>query len=272
MSDLPVPPREMRLWVGPFGNEELFRRSGRETVALLESMCELRPDHAVLDVGCGCGRVALALADFLSPAGRYLGFDAGLPPVEWCKEHIEPRRPNFRFVHVDVRHPGYHPGGTVSPEVFPFPCESATFDIVLLSSIFTHLLPAAVEAYTREVARVLRPGGRCLISYLLMNEAAREAVATGATIFDFRHWLGPCATFAPGEPTEGLAYREDYALGLLRASGLEVEEVRYGDWRRVRSYEIQHDWVAAVRTGAERPNEPLQQPAGSASGGRTRAS
>ncbi len=247
MIDLPVPPKDLRLWVGPFEDERLFLELGGETVSLMESMGKLRSKDSVLDVGCGSGRVALALANVLSPKGRYTGFDVGLPPIRWCQENIQSRYPNFHFSHIDVRHPGYNPEGRLSPEQVRFPVETESVDLAVLSSIFTHLLPSAVQAYTREIARVLRSGGRSLISFLLMNKAAEQAVINGTTIFDFGTWLGPCATFAPDEPTKGVAYLEDYAFGVLQTNGLQVEAVCYGNWRNFRSYEIEHDWVAVVK-------------------------
>ncbi len=230
--------------MGPFHDPDVFLKSGRDTVALARSMCGLRPEEAVLDVGCGSGRVALALTDYLSPVGSYLGFDVAEQPIRWCKEHIEARYPNFHFVRLDVHHPEYNPSGTLRPEAVRFPCGSAVMDVVLASSILTHLLPPEAEHYVGEFARALRPGGRCLISYLLMDQEAHQAVAAGSTIFDLRHQVGPAWSFSPENPTEGVAYPEEYAFAMLQSAGLRVEHVWRGDWRMRRSYEVQHDWVA----------------------------
>ena len=66
---------------------------------------------------------------------------------------------------------------------------------------------------------------------------------------DLRLWVGPFAdadvTFSRDDPTEGLAYDEDYALVTLREAKLEIETVRYGTWRHVHSYAVEHDWVVA---------------------------
>lgn len=251
MWKLPVPPEELRNWVGPFQDAELFLRSGRDTVALARSMCSLRPEDAVLDVGCGSGRVALALTSYLSPVAKYLGFDVAPAPIHWCREHIEAQFPNFQFVHVDVLHADYNPKGTLRPEQTRFPCPSGSIDVVLASSVLTHLLASAAERYVGEIARVLRPGGCCLISYLLMDDEARRAVTDGTTVFDFRYQVGPAFSFSVENPTEGVAYPAEYALSVLHAAGLKVVEVRRGNWRKETSHAVQHDWVAARKAGVQ---------------------
>jgi len=49
------------VWVGPFADGDLFRESGNETVRSIVELCGLDSDARVLEVGCGCGRVAAAL-------------------------------------------------------------------------------------------------------------------------------------------------------------------------------------------------------------------
>jgi hypothetical protein len=78
-----------------------------------------------------------------------------------------------------------------------------------------------------------------------MNDEAQAAVDAGTTIFDLRYRHGPFVTFSREEPTEGLAYDEEYALLTLCEAGFEVETVSYGTWRRVRSYAVEQDWVVA---------------------------
>src|SRR5262249_38055160 len=68
---LPLPPENLRVWVGPFADGDLFRESGNETVRSIVELCGLDSDARVLEVGCGCGRVAAALAPHLSEKARY---------------------------------------------------------------------------------------------------------------------------------------------------------------------------------------------------------
>jgi hypothetical protein len=55
---LPLPPANLRVWVDPFADAELFRNSGEETAHAMIELCGLKPDGRVLEIGCGCGRFA----------------------------------------------------------------------------------------------------------------------------------------------------------------------------------------------------------------------
>ena len=71
---------------------------------------------------------------------------------------MQSRLPRFRFHLADeVKAPGHNPSGTKSAAEFKFPYPSGGFDLVILSSVLTHILPEAIENYLRETARVLQP-------------------------------------------------------------------------------------------------------------------
>src|SRR4029450_9533168 len=112
---------------------------------------------AVLDFGCGCGRVARQLIQQRPAPGRYLGFDRHAGMVDWCRAHLAPAAPGFEFQHHNVLHPYLNPGG--APGHLPFPGENEAFTLVVAWSVFTHLLEEDAEFYLREVGRVLSPAG-----------------------------------------------------------------------------------------------------------------
>jgi hypothetical protein len=55
---LPLPPKNLRVWIGPFADADLFRESGQEIVRSIISLCGLKADVRALEIDCGCGRVA----------------------------------------------------------------------------------------------------------------------------------------------------------------------------------------------------------------------
>ena len=245
---LPIPPAELRVWVGPFKDAELYRDSGKNNLRSIIELCGLKPHAQVLEVGCGCGRIATALASYLADGGTYDGFDVAAPLLNWCQVELQPRLPCFRFHLADEVHaPGHNPSGTKSAAEFKFPYPSGGFDFVILSSVLTHILPQAIENYLWETARVLKPGAPAFISMFLFDEAAANAVNSRTTVFDFRHSIGSCRTFDPVHPEEGIACEEAWFFEVVNRAGLRPSTVRRGDWREVPSYVITQDYVVATK-------------------------
>jgi SAM-dependent methyltransferase len=192
-------------------------------------LCELAPDDRVLDVGCGIGRVALPLTEHLGPAGSYEGFDIVEDAIEWCRTNITARHPNFRFRHADLHNDRYNPTGSLDDTSYVFPFEDASFDVVILTSVFTHMLPVGLAQYTGEIARVLRPGGRVLVTMFLLNPESNRLRVEPESMFAFAHDRGVYALHTPDPPEAAVAYSEDYVRGIFDARRLELQ-VFYGSW------------------------------------------
>src|ERR1700730_7662335 len=64
-----IPPRTMN-----FVGDGDFRKTGMEFRRLFTEYGGLKPDHKVLDIGCGIGRMAGPLTSYLSAQGEYQGF------------------------------------------------------------------------------------------------------------------------------------------------------------------------------------------------------
>lgn len=225
-SDPLVPPRGLR-YVGR-GD---FQRTGEDFLAHFVAIGGLQPSDRVLDVGCGVGRMAVPLTRYLGPQGSYDGFDIVPAAVRWCQSHVTPRFPAFRFQQVDVANRRYHPRGALEASTFRFPYEDGVFDFVLATSVFTHLAPNAASQYLSETSRVLRPGGRCFLTFFLLNDASLTAIEHDVAELRFVHGFGSARTLAPGNPDHAIAYPEDQVRAWMASAGLTiVEPVRYGDW------------------------------------------
>jgi SAM-dependent methyltransferase len=227
----PLPPPELAI---QFGGGD-FRKIGQDILDLCVAPGELRPEAAVLDVGSGAGRIAVALSQYLDATGRYEGFDIYPPGVLWCQEAITPLFPRFRFRLVDVYNRLYYPYGTVSASRFVFPYDEASFDFVILNSVFTHMRPADVDNYLTQVHRVLRPGGMSFATFFLLNPSTREGIAAGRAVWRFEHGFGIFHTHSLEDPEEAVAYDEAFVAKLYASKGLSIADRLYGNWRGIHS-------------------------------------
>ena len=208
-------------------SEKHFQK-GAQWVDYFTTDCGLRPDERVLDVGSGGGRVAAPLSGYLTD-GTYEGFDTSLPDVEWCRQNISTRAPSFSFRHVDIYNQTYNRGGTIDPEEFRFPYGDAEFDFIWLTSVFTHMRPRHVEHYFGEIERVLRPDGRWLATWFILDADALASIDEGSSFYPFKHNLGEYRVVDPKRHEDAIAYPEPFVLDLYQRFHFEIS-VDLGQW------------------------------------------
>lgn len=119
--------------------------------------------------------------------GYFEGFDIAVKGIEWCQKNITPKYPNFRFQVADLYNKLYHPKGKYPDTEYKFPYADNSFDFIYLTSVFTHMLPGGVENYLSEISRVLKPGGKCLITYFLLNEISEQLLQENKAVFSFKN-------------------------------------------------------------------------------------
>jgi ubiquinone/menaquinone biosynthesis C-methylase UbiE len=223
-----VPPRRQQ----SVGHGD-YRSIGEEFRRHLVEVGQLQPHDRVLDVGCGSGRIALALLDYLDVNGSYEGFDVNRNGIEWATRTITSRNSRFRFQVADVHNDHYNKAGSVEASMYRFPYEDATFDLAFAVSLFTHMRSADVRNYLAEVARVLRPGGRALLTFYLLNELSRAAIASETADLSFTYGQGLERFEYKTRLAEGVAYEESDVREWVASAGLSVSEpIHYGSWTR----------------------------------------
>ncbi len=173
--DAMVPPYAER-FTGYAGYD--YIGSGQALVEVLVSYAGLQADSSMLDIGSGIGRLAVPLTKLITPPGSYDGLEIVERGVRWCSTKITPGYPHFRFTHANIFNAEYNPGGTVKAAEYVLPYDDASFDVVCLFSVFTHMLTADVERYVTEISRVLRPGGRVAATFLSLTTRPRSRCRT----------------------------------------------------------------------------------------------
>ena len=187
-----------------------------------------------LDIGCGVGRIAVALLPVID-GGSYRGFDIVPAGIEWCQREITSRHPNFQFELADVNNRQYNPRGGTSAREYRFPYEDESFDLALASSVFTHMRPDDTRHYLAEAARVLRPGGELVCEFFLLDGIGMEVVREGSSAFALDHeFEDPSGTKFLGSdarvPEYNVALDESDLETMAAASGLELTDIEFGRW------------------------------------------
>jgi ubiquinone/menaquinone biosynthesis C-methylase UbiE len=222
------------------------RKTGEEFLRYFVDLAGLKPDEAVLDVGCGRGRMAASLTHYLSRRARYEGFDIIPTSIAWCTARISRRCPNFHFTLSEVFNAEYNPGGKAEASAYVFPYPDESFDFVFLTSVFTHMLPKDLEHYLSEIARVTKTGGRCLVTFFLLNAESLQLVADHQSSQDFRHVLDGYRTTHPHMPEAAIAYPETWVRDVFRRHSFSIQEpIHPGSWCGRKRYLSYQDIVLA---------------------------
>jgi ubiquinone/menaquinone biosynthesis C-methylase UbiE len=162
----------------------------------------LRPGETVLDLGSGAGMDAFLAAREVGPTGKALGVDMTPQMIERSRENA--RRAGIANVEFRLG------------EIEHLPVADASVDLVI-SNCVINLSPAKEQVF-REALRVLKPGGRMLVSDLVLERPLPEKVRSSVEAY-----VGCIA---------GAALKDEY-LELIRAAGFSaveiVEEKGYGD-------------------------------------------
>lgn len=225
-----------------------YRKTGLEFKDLFVRYGGLKPEHRVLDVGCGIGRMAAPLTEYLTGGGEYHGFDIVEMGITWCQTNITSRYPNFHFLHSDIKNRYYNPDGVHEASSYRFPYADDIFDFVFLTSVFTHMFPRDMENYAREISRVLRKNGTAFITIFLLNDESKALIEKMRSTQNFVVPLEGCVTADPTNPEGALAFEQDYALQLFDRLRLSVREpIHYGSWCGRKDFLSYQDIVIAIK-------------------------
>jgi 2-polyprenyl-3-methyl-5-hydroxy-6-metoxy-1,4-benzoquinol methylase len=211
------PPHLMWLSVGTI-NAEMFLKSGEyhfnKLIVPLLRRNNVKIDnlHAVLDFGCGCGR----LTRWFRPYAHIeiWGTDFNEKAVQWCQDNLA-----FANFLTNQSNP-------------PLNFSAEKFDLILIRSVFTHITEKSQKMWLREFHRITTSNGIILLtvhgnSYLdLLTPEESLQYRKGNLVIRNEIFEGTnkCAAFHP----------PDYLYKMLPDCGFEIldkvpgELIEYG--------------------------------------------
>ena len=193
----------------------------------------LTPNDHIVDIGCGCGRLAIPFGYFLNrDHGRYTGTDVWAEGTDWCSRQLSTEFPNLDFhcLHADSNyyftdHPDYD---TQNHFPLSFLADSSV-DGVFAVSVFTHLTLNDTSWYLNEIARTLRPGKLAYVTGFIIDEWFHHYVASSGLHSEVRqHEDGGFYAYQGQDHFAGLTLATWRSL--FDAAGLHLVSIDLGAW------------------------------------------
>jgi arsenite methyltransferase len=146
------------------------------------AFASLRDGETVVDLGCGGGLDVFLAADRVGPSGKAIGVDMTTEMLELSRRNAAGRE-NVEFIQATIDN---------------MPLADASVDCVI-SNCVINLAPDKPAVF-REIARILKPGGRLAVSDIALKQplppeigndlqAYVGCVAGAILIDDYRSWL-----------------------------------------------------------------------------------
>ncbi len=232
LPDEQLPPVWMMNKIGSHSAQH-FKNTASWSFVELVRRGRLSTRSRVIDIGSGCGRLAIPFS-LLIKEGEYYGTDVFEDGIKWCTQNVTPRNPGFKFFLQSVEN-NYYFGGDIKPSstISLSFAKSDCIDFIFAISVFTHLVEADAERYFNEIARCLEPNGLAYLTAFIIDR----------TFPDFVERTGLHTEVAEVSPGHYQAYAgQDFFAGytfdrwrtLIEQAGLEISGFDPGTWAEKR--------------------------------------
>lgn len=222
-------PARGSIYTGSPADAKTFVAQSYHQLQLLKDHIKLQPDDTVLDIGSGIGRTAISLTDYLTPNGRYEGFDVVKDGVEWCQSKIQRDFAHFRFTYVPLFNDLYNTS-KLKAEDFSFPYPQNQFDKIFSFSVFTHMQLHEIDHYLGQINQVLKHDGLAFSTFFLYDDSS-EALISQPHGFSFPVKKEGYRLMSEKVKSGNIAIHKDQLKAMMAKNNLTVVDIHDGFWK-----------------------------------------
>lgn len=220
----PLPNTKTRMRVGPFMDPNHYIHDASNWVKTIAENINLSNTKRILDIGCGTGRLFYPLKESLPNIKLYEGLDINSQVIKWAKNNINDKIANF--THFDMFNSLYNPNGSKISKL-KLPYGDKKFDLILVQSVFTHLLFQDVGSYIGEIKRILTSDGRLISTYFFIENLKNKKNING---FQFKHKIGKSFVNDRNVKEAAVAYKKKDIVELYKDNDLKIIKNLVGNW------------------------------------------
>ncbi len=183
-------------------------------------------DHGtILDFGCGTGFLAIASEPLVRRGVEYIGIDVRKRDINFCQDYYN--MPRFKFIHHNVYN-AFYASNQRKVSVTRWPLADNSVDLVVAKSVWTHLDKDDAMFYFGEVNRVLKNGGRAIITLHLIEEGGGNNLFFNKNIRDSGEWL---TTMKASLPEMIVAITSSGLKKMVLNTNMKLIKKYDGEWR-----------------------------------------
>ena len=232
--------------------KDIFAREAvmRQLPALLElsHFEEKSPDFAMLDYGCGLGRLAYAFSSYFpsqSPDRHYFGYEVHPEALTFLQKAYAAHGNVTMFgepISVDDSYVEIHEGQTsttsqVKERIQAVDVELSSrinqkLDLQFSSSVFTHMYRPAIVHVLKQVGQLMKPTGVCVNTWLVVDQLADTAIRCGLADrrLPFENKDEGFLYYQEKNPLMCTAYRLAAIKAIYEEAGHEILTILWGHW------------------------------------------
>ena len=182
----------------------LWEEMGRIQLDFLVSR-GLKPEHVLLDVGCGSLRGGLRFIEYLHP-GNYWGIDISPNILESGRKFVTEKGFESKNPHL-----------LVNNDLKFDELAGSTFDYILAQSVFTHMPEEDIDECFQNLHKILKPSG---VFFATFSEGPKKMYHKVVTRFSY-----PASLFY--RLGEEYGYQVEIDDGFAHPRGLKMLAIRY---------------------------------------------